>query len=352
MRTSELPKAVDPKALHEFIRNSGLRPRNNSLSYVFACPRCAKKDKLYIRKRDGRFVCWVCRESDGYQGRAEFALADLTGVNVKEVQAALYGGIVDSNGDAYLHVQLRDFFGEDDETPEDIGFTPLYPTMFPPDIYPIDEPASRRGLAYVESRGIDLALAKTYDLHYQPAKLRVVVPIVMGGELFGWQARIVDGLETYYDEETDTVREVPKVLGNEGLVRERTLMFADNLQGSPHAVITEGPFDGIKAHLCGGNVATMGKGVSEAQIALVRNAGIRKVYLALDEDAARDTMRLCEKMGDLELYLLRTPPGRSDLGASTPQEVYREFLRAQRINAGHVLVYLDEGAALRKALRA
>jgi hypothetical protein len=351
MRTSELPKNVDPKKLNEFIKNSGLRPRNNSLAFVFQCPRCSKPDKLYIRKKDGRFVCWVCRESDNFQGRAEYALSELTGTPIDEIQVALYGGIVESNGEAYLHVELRDFFGEDDEEPEDLNFVPLYPVMFGPDILPIDEPAARRGREYLASRGIDLALAKKYDLHYQPVSLRVIFPIKMHGDTFGWQGRYILPTE-HYDEETDEVTVTLKVLGNKGLIRERTLMFADSLQGSQHAVICEGPIDAVKADLCGGAVATMGKAVSAAQIELIRNAGIKKVYLALDNDAAIETMKLCEKLGDLELYLLKTPPGREDLGAATPEEVYREFLRAERVNAGHLLTFLDEGAALRKAFRA
>jgi DNA primase len=123
--------------------------------------------------------------------------------------------------------------------------------------------------------------------------------------------------------------------------RDRVLMFADRLTGSDHAVLCEGPMDALKAHLCGGNVATMGKVVHRNQIALIRNAGIGKIYLALDPDAAAETGKLVSEIGiDMECYQILPPPGREDLGECTPKEVYSAMLGARRVTAAHVFIFV------------
>jgi hypothetical protein len=62
-------------------------------------------------------------------------------------------------------------------------------------------------------------------------------------------------------------------------------MFWDRLKKSDFALIAEGPISAIKAHLVGGNIATLGKHVSQKQIRLIEDSGVDKIYLGLDADA-------------------------------------------------------------------
>jgi len=329
-----------PERLKDLIENSGLSRHQNSRSYIFTCPLCLKKDKLYIRKTDGKFVCFVCAEGERrFRGRCEYALTELLGWPIRELRHRLYGDDIDSKTiDELLSFQLYDFYAEEDEITEDV--TSTLPTLsWPFDFYPIDDPKAVRGLKYLEQeRGVPLALAKVYGVRYCPPQRRVIFPVEVNGRLIGWQARSIIPTEWYDDD--GFVHTMPKILGNKGLRREIALMFGDRLQGSKHAVVCEGPLDGIKCHLIGGNVVTMGKAVSEAQLRVIRNSGVTKVYLALDPDAASEMDRICHALGDLELYHLVPIRGRKDLGACTPLEVLGQFQCAQRVDSATAFVYL------------
>lgn len=331
--------SVDPQLLAQILRETGLKYTQNGQSYVFDCPRCNGKKKLYIRKKDGRFVCFVCKETDNYQGRVEFALSDLLGVPVGPLQARLYGG--NAPVKLYLDLPLVDFFGEEDEIDEDAKDLPTM--AWPLDYYPIEDPASKKGADYLLGRGIELSFARRYGIYYNPDKKRVVFPVAANGQLYGWQERIIVP-NTWIDDQGNP-RETPKILSSPGIPRDRTLMFADRLQGHDHAVLCEGPVDAIKAHACGGNVCAMGKAVSREQVNLLLQGGIKKLYLALDPDAAAETERLVRDCFDhVELYEMTAPSKgkeKNDLGAMTYDEVYDLFLGAQRIRAGHLFFFLD-----------
>lgn len=334
---------ADPLLLAQILRESGLKYAQNAKSYVFDCPRCKGKKKLYIRKKDGRFVCFFCREVDNYQGRVEFALSDLLGIPVKQLQGRLYSGEVQVK--VFLDLPIRDFFGDDDEIDEDAKPLPL--VSYPADYYPIDDEASWKGAKYMEGRGVPMVLARKYGLHYAPEKKRVVFPVESDGKLYGWQERLV--VPNTWVDENDNVRETPKILSSPGIPRDRTLMFVDRLVGSEHAVLCEGPVDAIKAHACGGNVCAMGKAVSQEQVNLLLQSGVRKLYLALDPDAAAETERLVRDCYDyVELYEMVAPSkGRqkNDLGAMTFEEVYDLFLGASRVRAGHLFFFANPALA-------
>ena len=318
-----------PERLKEIVEGSGVSLRQNTKSFIFTCPRCNKKDKLYIRKSDGKFVCFVCVESEGrFKGHCEYALAELLGQPVGELRRKLYGGDYDTRTtEELLSFQLIDFYGEDDEVTEDV--TSTLPTLpWPMNFLPIAHPQAARGLRYLEQeRGIPLLLAQAYGLRYCPPTRRVIFPIEVQNRLVGWQARSIVGAE-------------PKILGNTDLRRDVTLMFGDRLQGSKHAVVCEGPIDGIKAHLCEGNVVTMGKAISDAQLKAIRNSGVERVYLAIDPDAAAEMARITHELGDLELYHLLPARGRKDLGEMSPGAVLDQFRQAPRIRSQSLFIHL------------
>lgn len=313
--------------------SAGLTPNHsNRISYIFDCPRCSKKNKLYIRRRDGHFCCFACRQANSFYGQAEHAFAALLHLPVWEVRAALRGD--DHQAIVSLDLRFGDFFDDDFIDPE---ADEVPSVAWPFDYIPIDAPQAHRGLAYLEGRGISLALAKTYDLRYCVKERRVIFPIKVGGRLVGWQKRLIVQ-DSYWNEEEGRTVGVPKILSSIGIPRDQTLMFADALIGLDHAVLTEGPVDAIKAHLCGGNVATMGKTISSSQLALLRHHGLRRLYLALDLDAAFETTRLLREMSDIECYLMTPPPGQ-DLGSMTPEAVYELFQAAPRVQPGTILTY-------------
>lgn len=343
--------SADEQTLGSFIKNASLSYRQNSRSYIFDCPRCHKKNKLYMEKRGGRFKCFFCadHEAHGYQGRPEFALADLAHMPLHEVKRQLYG--TEYTGTSVeLDLQLTTFFGDEDEVDSDALVVPEM--QFPWDYYPIDHEFSKRGLDYLATRGIDLDVAREYGLRYAPVKKRVIFPVEVGERLVGWQERIVIPTR-HWDEERGKYRESAKMLSSKNIPTAQVVMFSNRLQGSKHVVVCEGPIDAIKAHLCGGNVATMGKAVGMGQVETIRDperltralvsnfkcGGIEKVYLALDPDAARETGRLIKEFSDMEVYLMTPPKGRKDLGEMDYPEVLDLFHSARRVGAGHLAIH-------------
>lgn len=330
-------QALNSKVLEELIRASGVPFRENAVSYIFECPKCQKKDKLYLRKSDGRFVCWRCKETDGYQGRPEYALTDLTGRPLKELRKVLYG-LEETQSSKYIEVKLIDFFGDGDPIDEEAD--ELVPTSWPFDFYPIDHKFAKRGLDYVAGRGLNLEMALKIGLRYCPPQQRVFFPITIGGYLYGWQGRAVGPTE-YVDPDTGAAYSIPKAITLKGFRRDLTLMGQDNLTGSKAACLFEGPFDWAKGHLCPGTVASLGKAVSKKQIALIRNSGVEDLYLALDRDAASETRRLIQEFYDVRCWDMRVPKTEEDHGAMTPEAVLALHRSATRLSRATAVVFVD-----------
>lgn len=344
--------AFDPTVLERIIKGSGIPFRQNTIAWIFACPRCSKKDKLYIRKRDGRFVCWVCREIDRFQGRPEFALRELLDRSLKDLQEELYGDDIPDQM-VEFELDLRDLLEEEDE----IALPPEPKvTTFPFDFYGPEHPLFADGARYLHGRGMNIDHVRTYDIRYCPAYTqgsmkrsdrRVIFPVKIDGELIGWQARLIDPSE--HVTEDGRVFKIPKILTSESLrdTGARFLMFQDRLKASGHCVLAEGPVSAIKAHLCGGNVASMGKAVTERQLETVLSSGIKKVYLALDRDAAEDATRLLHLLPEeIEVFLLLPPAHRDDLGDATQEEVFEQFMRAPRLERDTLMLSLGDELVL------
>jgi hypothetical protein len=334
--------SFDPAALVRIIESSGVPHRQNAIAFIFACPRCQKKDKLYIRKRDGRFICWVCAETENFKGHAEWALRELTGLRIRELQEKLYGGEIPDQMSVEFEIEFEDKWGEVED--DEISIPPAPKAVcYPFDFVEYTDPLFVEGARYLASRGINIDHVKTYDIRYCPAYVqgmgfrtdrRIIFPVKVNDTLIGWQARIIDQTKRV-DEETGRVFNIPKILTSESLRDSgaRYLMFQDRLRGSSHCVLAEGPVSAIKAHLCGGNVASMGKAVSAAQLETILSYGVKKLYLALDPDAAADVSRILRDLDpSVETYLLLPPDGREDLGAATQDEVYEQFMKAPRVD--------------------
>jgi hypothetical protein len=323
---------LDPAILKEFIRNSGLSYKQTAVSYVFTCPKCNKQNKLYIRKSDGRFRCFYCYGSVGFHGRADWALSELLNVERKNVASALFG-YADLPHSLYLDINIKDFLTPEDNEPLQDD---LIEVSYPYDYYPIDHKHSARGAAYLEGRGVPLEIAKKYNIRYAPSLLRVIFPVEFQGSLLGWQGRLV--VPTEYEDEDGEIKEALKVQNSFGLKRDRIVMFADRVT-QEHLILCEGPIDAIKCDRIGGNVATMGKGVSPGQINLIKNSGIKRLYLALDPDAATETSNLVDRLsGDMVIYHMLA--AKTDLGDMDFDEVYDLYRSAVPIGAGKVFIYI------------
>ncbi len=349
---------VDPEKearLREYLSTSGLKWKETQTSYIFDCPNCGKKDKLSMYKDNGNFVCYYCAEIDGFKGRVEFALAALLNISVKKVRSDLFGDEKRTAGLDFSPIQP--WWDEEWATEEPPNFLEMPERIWGPNAYPIDHQHARAGAEYLLGRGIDTELAGYYGIRYDPVAREVLFPVQYGGTLFGWQGRRIYNLE-YEDETTGETKTVPKVITTPGLKKDRIVMFADQLAGSDQAIICEGPVDAIKCDAChppgepAGNVATMGKAVSQAQINLIRYSGVSRVYLALDPDAVLETKRLIDAFdGYVETYLMEPPLPFGDFGEMSLKQVVEVYLTAPRVYPGSQDLYWHLNLDLSKVLR-
>jgi hypothetical protein len=329
--------SFNPDALNNFITKGGVPFRQNAISFIFDCPRCEKSDKLYIRKKDGRFVCWRCKETDRFQGRAEFALRELYNLPISTIYPVLYGADVpDTLQDLDLDLggTEDEFWGDPPEA------SPVNTVVVPDDFVDYTHNSFLPGYKYLKSRGVDLDLIEYYDIRYSPFDSRVVFPIKVNNEWVGWQARYIKNTKRI-DLAKGAVVEIPKVLTSNSIRGKagRILMFQDNLTVG-HCVLAEGPISAIKAHKCGGNVASMGKAVSLNQLQIIASK-CKKLYIALDPDAGEDISRIVNDYDlGLELYLLQPVDGKEDLGDCTLDEVYEQFQTAPKLNKGDLVLSL------------
>lgn len=331
-------RKVDAKALVDLLRSEGIDFTNSQRSWVLDCPECGKR-KWAIRKTDGYSKCYRC-DAD-FKGFADYTLAVALKRTKAELSKLLYGVVVSTaaaeertEGERWV-----DHWSEmADEDVEVIEVRSWPPEMLRgPDHRELDTDMGAPGLAYLESRGVPLEVAKEYGIRYDPVQERVIFPVVIEGVLRGWQGRLVRSIK--YTDKKGRERELPKAHTEIGEGwGGKVLLFQDRLKGAKHGIITEGPFDALKCHLCGGNTATMGKSVTTEQLDIyVRHFGLRRLYLGLDEDAADDMMRIVRELTwyeGMEVFHLATPAGREDLGAATMEEVLDAFRSAKPIRPG------------------
>lgn len=324
---------LDPDILEEFVSNHAPSHKQNSVSWIFNCPRCLKSNKLYIRKRDGRFVCFSCSGDGGkgFRGNCEYALSELCGLPFKQVVEALYGVNAKNIDHKQLVLTYGDFIGEQDEIELEVNEIPE--VAWPLHFFPIDHKHAIKGAHYMESRGVDQEIASLYGVRYNAQDRAVVFPITHEGKLVGWQQRMI-GPSSHWDEERAKYVKHPKTLTSKGVPKDRTLMFGDLTLTGDYAIICEGPIDALHCALAGGSVATMGKAVSRAQIELIRSKGVKRIYLALDPDALVEVRNLLREFSDLPCFSMIAPAPYSDIGEMPMEAVLKLFQDAKRIDLG------------------
>jgi hypothetical protein len=311
-------RAADPTLLKTFIQERGLSYKTTTSSYVFDCPRCLKSDKLWMYRDGTQFKCWVCAESDGFGGRPEKALAEIAGIPIDEVRSLIYTDLAPKGTSEVLF----GFRTEEEEDSEEEG--PLPDLVWPLHIVPLDQKSAVRGRKYLEqNRGIPLGIAMEYGIRYNLDTTAVVFPVYVGELLVGWQERA-----------TGVVPRFLEKLSTPGMPRSRVVMFQNRLVSAESAVIGEGPIDALKAHFIGGNVATMGKTINKGQIEVIKNSGVKSVYIALDPDAHTEITKLIDTFHDYETYLVNTRIYK-DLGAMPLDEATASIMESPRVHPGY-----------------
>lgn len=319
-------------ALRDLVEGGSSPFKQTARSYVLFCPEPAcRRQKLHVEKTTGMAKCFRC----GFRGWANWVLARVYNRSAEELDQLLYGVVtVGTIIDAGL-IRMTDFWGEEEAEDALLPTLPSYPPPMEksPDWVSIDEPIARPGLEYLASRGVPNDIAFAYGIGFDPAEQRVLFPVVVDGQLRGWQGRHIGNLS--YVRKDGSFGTIPKVM-TVGKLGKECFMFQDRLVGQTTAVLTEGPLDALKCHYLGGNVASMGKDVSPRQLDILMRAGIKTLYVGLDRDADRPVGAIVKALhGVMKLYRLLPPPTRGDLGDCTFHEVIEQAAAAEEMGPAH-----------------
>jgi hypothetical protein len=318
--------------IQSFLDRHSLTPSKiTGRSFIFDCPGCGGKDKLYIQKKDGLSICFKQKNEDcpGPKTKIARVLSLLSGVNFEIVKKEIEGNVIVSKD-----TEIEDLKKILDQPVQKILNTiePMKPDQLPLDTQLITWDDAIDGLKYLQNRGLDKDLLSKYGVMYSASLQRVIFPVIMNGNIYGWQGRTIDPSNPL------RMHNLP------GEWRSKTLMFHDNLKNSEHAIIAEGAISALKFTKVGGFVATMGKMITQNQINLIKNYNLRKIYIALDPDAPEESCKLALSfMNDIsykfECYLIKVPMHREDFGDCTYEECVEAFLNAERLDGDCWQIY-------------
>jgi hypothetical protein len=315
--------------IKEIISDQGFQFSEKSRTISTECPICNRSDKFSILKENGSCIC--------YRGSCDFGrrwfedwLSLTANIPIEEAKRVVKGRPESSRTG-----EIKIYFGKAEKPKEE----EIPAIEWPPySFLPITDKESVEGLEYLKKRGIPLTVAIEYDIRYSPFVRRVVLPIVMDGKCYGWQARAIDKVE-----DKDRMR------NNQGFRKDSVLMFHDNLSKYSSGMLFEGPFDAMKFNKLGGIVCSMGKNISNKQVDLINKSKISVLYLGLDADAAKESSELVRKI-EKPIRVLSVPEScierckelgkKADFGECNPSEILEAFKTAKDYSKGFAFVYL------------
>jgi hypothetical protein len=251
------------------------------------CPHCGNTEKFSMLQANGFSICY--RGSCDY-GKRNFTyyISKVAKIHIQSAKDLIYGSdlLLGSKDDQI------DLHFLDDEKPLRELKEIAYPANFEyiSGLFPSD------ARSYLENRGVPLELIHYYEMKWNVDKRRVVLPIFMNHKCYGYQGRAIDQVDKKF-----------RMLNNEGFNRESLVMFYDQIEQGGHIIINEGPFDALKFHYCGGNIATLGKVVTDKQIELIMAKKPKAIYLGLDDDAFEETRILKDKLRGTPIFELAVP---------------------------------------------
>jgi len=313
--------------MHRFVRKTvqkasaaGLLVKETSRSFILKCPSCGS-DKLHLEREEGYFKCYSGK--CGISGKSPTNLyALIRGIPFQSALKELQGEN-EQHTSGMLELGL-------DELKLKSAIEPVID--YPQDFVPATSREGKEGLEYCVGRGLTADILDFYGVMFSPILRRVVIPVRNEyGGLVGYQGRSIDRVDPSM-----------RLRTSEGFKKDKFVMFLDKAAQAETLIVCEGPFDALKFHGLGGNVATMGKDLSDTQLNLLTDLPAKKIYWALDDDAMNlVTGRYASATGK-QSYLVRVPEGAAqrirstgkdkvDFGECTPQECAQAISEAVMI---------------------
>ena len=233
---------------------------------VFSCPSCNHhKKKLTLNLSTQKFQCWVC----GYKGHRAFKLLKAVSASPKAYEL------------------LKDIDSQYSFRKQTITKAPSGSLQLPREVTPIMSSSailSKHALHYLNQRGITPQDVVKYDLHYceeGPLRNMVVIP-----------SYDKDGFLNYY---------VGRSFDKNAYIKYKLASSTKDIIGFEMyinwdlpIILCEGAFDAmaIKRNA----IPLFGKRISDSLMKQIIESNVKKIYLALDEDALKDAFKHAETL--------------------------------------------------------
>jgi len=260
---------------------------------VFTCPSCNHhKKKLTFNLLSQKFQCWVC----GYKGHRAFQLLKKAGA-----PGAAFGALKEIDNQYNFKQQVK----------QKVDANTL---QFPHGVTPIMSSSailSKHALHYLDQRGITQQDVVKYDLHYceeGPLRNMVVIP-----------SYDKDGFLNYY---------VGRSFDKNAYIKHKLASSTKDIIGFEMyinwdlpVILCEGAFDAmaIKRNA----IPLFGKKLSTTLMKKIIKSNVKKIYLALDEDALKDAFNHAETFMSYgkRVYLI-------EMGDKDPSELgFKQFTK-------------------------
>lgn len=285
---------------------------HNGLELVVKCPVCGKR-KLNVNPQKGIYKCW---------------------------HGCMSGLVRNMFADVELVRNEAEF--QRRQAPKDASF------QVPGELVPLAElPAEHPAIAYLRNRGFDPAeLDRVYGMRYCRSGRKymhgmfdttntIVIPFYFNGVAVGWQSRLLYNPDTLpddvcealgFDRDPDNGKYMrpPKYFTMPGIDKGTLLWNFDWARRGDLVVVCEGVFDAMAVGRCA--VATFGKSVTAAQIALLKSYWKLVVLLLDPGDAEPEMIKISAAMshgGAFPVYVMLK--GYKDAGEAPRMEIWRQI---------------------------
>ena len=278
---------------------------------VFTCPSCNHhKKKLTLNLLTQKFQCWVC----GYKGHRAFKL-------LKQVNAP--------SKTYELLKEIDQQYNFKKQIKQKVDSNTL---QLPKEVVPIISSSailSKHALHYLNQRGITKQDVVKYNLHYcenGPLRNMVVIP-----------SYDKDGFLNYY---------VGRSFDKNAYIKHKLASSTKDIIGFEMyinwdlpIILCEGAFDAmaIKRNA----IPLFGKRISDSLMKKIIKSNVKKIYLALDEDALKDAFKHAETFMSYgkRVYLI-------EMGDKDPSELgFKNFTQLL-----HNAVELNTSTLMKKRL--
>lgn len=326
---SDFRKTIKAFDLFEYFedRSVSFKVMSGGTFYYVNCWNCGKS-KMFIHNNEykGFHRCWVC----GHKGDLFDLISHYDQIDRREAIQFVLGNHIELGAkqeDELLFefkTWSRESKREKNKEIQLAGNVKLLTSIPESECY-----------HYAEIRGITREMMKKFHVHGSDGLKRIFFPIYEDGMLVGWQARAIN----------DWIQ--PKLMSSTGFKKSLCLFNYDNVKMSESIVIVEGPIDALKAHKHN-SVALLGKSMSNEQFLLIQSLPhLKKVYIALDPDAAENARELGSKLvSHFDVHMVNLP-GNTDIGDCDEEEVdyyiriSRPYSNQDKLSFGKMLEVLQ-----------